>query len=120
MYPSQTDYAGQQQLNTCGANTPNPSMTLHKFHGQNSPKCTDGSPASYYLLKRPESREWVIYLPGGAFCADKESCLKRLSSDIDLTSSSSLSHCKQGMGILSTNEVNNYHFHKANMVYIPY
>ena len=24
------------------------------------------------------------------------------------------------MGILSTNEVNNYHFHKANMVYIPY
>ena len=50
MYPSQTDYAGQQQLNTCGANTPNPSMTLHKFHGQNSPKCTDGSPARYLLV----------------------------------------------------------------------
>lgn len=114
MYPVQ-DFVPEDQ---CTKNPRNRlAMTLHKFHGQNAPKCMDGTSASFYLLKRDESKDWVIYLPGGSFCADAKSCEKRHTH---LTSSKFLNHCKDGMGILSTNERNNPHLHKSNMVYIPY
>jgi len=95
-------------------------MTLHKFHGQNTPKCMDGTAASFYFLQREESRDWVIYLPGGSFCTDKESCSHRLLSQPELTSSRYFGQCKEGMGILSTSEMDNPFLHKSNMVFIPY
>ena len=80
----------------CTSNPNGPAMTLHKFHGQNAPKCMDGSFASFYLLKQDDSQDWVIYLPGGSFCADSSSCAKRMVYEPTLTSSKHLTRCMSG------------------------
>jgi len=40
--------------------------------------CNDGSPAAYYYRKGAEgSPRWLIFLQGGGWCFDRESCLGR-------------------------------------------
>jgi len=97
-----------------------PVMALHKFKGKGAPKCLDGSQSTFYLLRRKESRDWVIYLPGGMFCATSRTCHHFMYLMNELTTSRYLGNCRRGMGIQSTNEKNNPYFYKSNMVYIPY
>lgn len=39
--------------------------------------CNDGSEAAYYLEANTSSREWLVYLAGGGWCHDHESCAAR-------------------------------------------
>ena len=72
--------------------------------------CNDGSRAKYFL-HRTESKNWVVYLQPGAFCHDKDSCLKRMNSRFDrrFTTSTLLSDLPiPGEGVLRTDSANRF------------
>ena len=75
-----------------------PVMALHKFKGKGAPKCLDGSQSTFYLLRRKESRDWVIYLPGGMFCATSRTCHHFMYLMNELTTSRYLGNCRRGEG----------------------
>nr|CAB3264415.1 palmitoleoyl-protein carboxylesterase NOTUM precursor [Phallusia mammillata] len=95
-------------------------MTLYKFSKRRRAKCNDHSPAGYYLRRRPESKQWVIYLPGGWYCADATSCENRGFQDPQLVSSYTWDQCKERSGIMSDSKDYNPYLFDANMVYVPY
>jgi hypothetical protein len=86
--------------------------------------CMDGSVASYYF--RPSSsiknsKKWLIFLEGGHFCYNTETCLQRSLNSFNLTSSlSNNRNLKYGKGILSDIELQNKYFHDFNTVSLPY
>lgn len=90
--------------------------------GSDAPTCNDGSPAGYYYRENPESTEWVIYLEGGWFCSDPQTCSNRKAQNSFSTvmSSNSWKPKKLGDGILSVDQTENSEFYQANHVYIPY
>ena len=49
--------------------------------------CNDGSLPLYYSSLSSTSKDWLIFLPGGAGCSNPESCINRLQVDPGLTSS---------------------------------
>ena len=71
-------------------------MSLHKFKGKGAPKCLDGSQSTFYLLRRRESKDWVIHLPGGLFCASSRSCNYNLFQKNELVTSKYLDNCRPG------------------------
>lgn len=39
--------------------------------------CNDGTTAGFYLRKSRTSRNWIVFLEGGGYCSDTESCKNR-------------------------------------------
>ncbi|XP_065057295.1 palmitoleoyl-protein carboxylesterase NOTUM-like [Rhopilema esculentum] len=86
--------------------------------------CNDGSVAGYYLRRRSGSTNWLIYLEGGGYCVNKETCAERLimskSKKFSLVSIRGSSKKKFVTGILSTQLKTNPLWWNSNHVYIPY
>jgi hypothetical protein len=84
-------------------------------------RCNDGTPFAY-LLRRTESKTWVVVFEGGFFCDDeKVSCAGRkerltTSLPVDAGSKSAM----QDEGLLSRKPEVNPTFHDANLVGAQY
>nr|F8U830.1 RecName: Full=Palmitoleoyl-protein carboxylesterase NOTUM; Short=Smed-notum; Flags: Precursor [Schmidtea mediterranea]AEF01556.1 notum [Schmidtea mediterranea] len=95
---------------------------LKKFPNSTNVRCNDGSIPGYYT--RPSttncSKKWLIFLEGGWYCFNNNTCESRRRTHYDLFSSEFWSSERQLGGILSNNERINPNFHDYNSVYIPY
>ncbi|KAH7938447.1 hypothetical protein HPB49_023716 [Dermacentor silvarum] len=58
--------------------------------------CNDGSPAGYYIRKRPGNRRWILFLEGGWHCYDDKSCAGRWMRTRQLMSSLQWPDSRQG------------------------
>uniref|UniRef100_T1E107 Notum n=1 Tax=Dendrocoelum lacteum TaxID=27895 RepID=T1E107_9PLAT len=95
---------------------------LKKFPNSTNVRCNDGSIPGYYtrLSQSKCSRKWLIFLEGGWYCFDDNTCQSRKRTHYDLFSSEFWSSERQLGGILSNNERINPGFYDFNAVYIPY
>ncbi|XP_050026869.1 palmitoleoyl-protein carboxylesterase NOTUM [Dermacentor andersoni] len=82
--------------------------------------CNDGSPAGYYIRKRPGNRRWILFLEGGWHCYDDKSCAGRWMRTRQLMSSLQWPDSRQVGGILSANREENQYWWNANHVLVPY
>ncbi|XP_041941708.1 palmitoleoyl-protein carboxylesterase notum1a [Alosa pseudoharengus] len=108
-----------QSLYPCSAQKLDYDMKLH-FLENTSVTCNDGSPAGYYIKESKGSRRWLIFLEGGWYCFNRESCNSRYETMRRLMSSTKWPNTKTGTGILSPLPEENPHWWNANMVFIPY
>ncbi|XP_042016644.1 pectin acetylesterase 8-like [Salvia splendens] len=79
----------------------------------------DGTPGAYFFSPGFENGidNWIIYLPGGAWCNSKEECLKR-SKYYPNTGTSKNALPKDFFTIMSHNKSSNPDFYNWNMVLI--
>lgn len=78
-------------------------MQVHKLNptaSNNNITCNDGSPVGYYMRLNNHSKSWVIYLQGGGFCGNEESCQQRWQRSPHLMSSNFWPKTKSGKLIL--------------------
>uniref|UniRef100_A0AAY4ASD9 Palmitoleoyl-protein carboxylesterase NOTUM n=2 Tax=Denticeps clupeoides TaxID=299321 RepID=A0AAY4ASD9_9TELE len=108
-----------QSLYPCSAQRLDHDMRLRLLENA-SATCNDGSAAGYYMKESKGSRRWLIFLEGGWYCFNKESCDSRYETMRRLMSSSQWPATKTGTGILSPLPEENPHWWNANMVFIPY
>lgn len=82
--------------------------------------CLDGSTPGYYVRQGSGkgSKNWVIYLQGGAWCESEQACLGR--SRMHLGSSLFFKPFGNPGGILSNSAKENPEFHNWNVAYLPY
>ncbi|XP_077977054.1 palmitoleoyl-protein carboxylesterase notum1-like [Glandiceps talaboti] len=107
-------------LHGCGFEAELPTMKL-KYLQNTSITCNDGSSAGYYLRKSFGSKRWLIFLEGGWYCFDDDSCRSRWQSSMQtLMSSKGWPYTKTGSGLLSADPEENPHWWNANTVFIPY
>uniref|UniRef100_T1JJQ7 Pectin acetylesterase n=1 Tax=Strigamia maritima TaxID=126957 RepID=T1JJQ7_STRMM len=90
------------------------------FLNNRSISCNDGSPAGYYIRKSNGNRRWVIYLEGGWYCFDLQSCHNRWIRLRSLMTSRLWPEIRHGGGILSSDPKENPYLWNANHVLIPY
>jgi hypothetical protein len=93
-------------------------MSLQTLHAANA-VCNDGTPGIYYLRKTG-NQVWVIYLEGGGYCYDPNTCAARWATARMMMSSSGYPKTMTGTGILSENPNVNPNFWSANSVFVPY
>ncbi|THD28213.1 Protein notum [Fasciola hepatica] len=100
---------------------------LHHFHklhllNDSTALCNDGSPSGYYYRpsKNPDARNWLIFLEGGWYCFDEDTCRLRESSTFTLFSSATWPANRVFDGILSAYENINPIYHDYHNVFIPY
>ena len=92
-------------------------LRLHELDKSTKAVCNDGSMGSYYLRKsESNSRKWLVFLEGGYFCHDTNSCQQRTLNSFTLTSSVNNKAFRHGTGILSSSSTENNHFHDVNAV----
>ncbi|XP_063954827.1 palmitoleoyl-protein carboxylesterase NOTUM-like isoform X1 [Lytechinus pictus] len=106
-------------LSTCGFDGQLQKLRLHHVTNR-SVTCNDGSPAGYYLRKSYESKKWLIFLEGGFYCFDTESCRNRYNQSINQMSSRAWPQTKTGSGVMSADPEENPIWWKSNVVFIPY
>ena len=84
--------------------------------------CNDGSDAAYYYDAGFGTGEdkWIVYLEGGSLCFNANSCLVRVVTSPDLTSSSNYPDNISTNGIFVADETINPDFHNWHMVYAKY
>ncbi|XP_057786693.1 pectin acetylesterase 8-like isoform X2 [Salvia miltiorrhiza] len=85
--------------------------------------CLDGSPGAYYFAQGFEDGvdNWIVYLPGGAWCNSKDDCLRRSKTGgADGLGSSKNAAPKTLLPIESPNKSINPDFYNWNKVYIRY
>lgn len=93
--------------------------------------CNDGSPAMFYMQENISSSEWVVYLAGGGWCYDLESCQGRFDGSLfprqPCDSSNESVPCwmssKDYPEICGKTGIFDAHrspFRAANLVYVPY
>lgn len=82
--------------------------------------CLDGSTPGYFLRQGSGkgSKNWIIYLQGGAWCESEETCLAR--SRMHLGSSLFFKPLGNPGGILSNINKENPEFYDWNVAYLPY
>ena len=82
--------------------------------------CLDGSPAGYYFRPGTGSgaSKWIIYLRGGNWCFDLQSCFDR--SMQTRGSTKYWPKTEQFDGILSDDKVLNPDFHNWNFIHVIY
>ncbi|XP_047963818.1 pectin acetylesterase 8-like [Salvia hispanica] len=82
--------------------------------------CLDGSPGAYYFAKGfgDGVHNWMIYLPGGAWCNSTDECLRRSKNDY-VGSNKNVAPMALGT-IQSQNKSLNPDFYNWNKVYIRY
>jgi hypothetical protein len=96
------------------------SMTLHYVTAYDDmATCNDGTSAGFYYAAGSDPSLWLVYLQGGLWCYDQESCLERASKGPQQISSKSWGTTTTQDGIFDTDASNNP-FAAANKVYIPY
>ncbi len=110
-------------------------------------KCADGTGATLYLRRNPDSGLWIVVLPGGESCNDRATCgvylnphaLPRGCGSYDptpgtpdctepqpairakaLVSSACDAATRRGAGLLSPDRKINPHFYDANAVWLRY
>ncbi|XP_030627169.1 inactive palmitoleoyl-protein carboxylesterase notum1b [Chanos chanos] len=108
-----------QSLYPCSAQKLDHDMKLH-FLENTSVTCNDGTPAGYYLKESRGSRRWLVFLEGGWYCFNKQTCDSRYKTMRRLMSSAKWPRTRTGTGILSPQPEENPHWWNANMVFIPY
>ncbi|KAJ8366605.1 hypothetical protein AAFF_G00348600, partial [Aldrovandia affinis] len=108
-----------QSLYPCSAQKLARDMKLH-FLENASVTCNDGTPSGYYMKESKGSRRWLVFLEGGWYCFNKDTCDSRYDTMRRLMSSSKWPETKTGTGILSPQPEENPHWWNANMVFIPY
>uniref|UniRef100_A0A8C7K0I1 Notum, palmitoleoyl-protein carboxylesterase n=1 Tax=Oncorhynchus kisutch TaxID=8019 RepID=A0A8C7K0I1_ONCKI len=62
-----------QSLYPCSAQKLDQDMRLH-FLDNSSATCNDGSPAGYYIKESKGSKRWLIFLEGGWYCFNRQTC----------------------------------------------
>ncbi|XP_073990486.1 palmitoleoyl-protein carboxylesterase notum isoform X2 [Rhodnius prolixus] len=93
---------------------------LRKHYLMGNATCNDGSPAGYYLRRSIGSQRWIVFLEGGWYCYDDQSCNSRWNRMQHLMSSKLWPEHRNVGGILSTNPEENPHWWNANHVFLPY
>lgn len=74
-----------------------PYMQLQKLDPtSNNITCNDGSQVGYYKRLNKHSKSWIIYLQGGGFCGNEESCQQRWQRSSHLMSSNYWPKTKTG------------------------
>ncbi|KAG6404275.1 hypothetical protein SASPL_136521 [Salvia splendens] len=83
--------------------------------------CLDGTPGAYYFSKGfgDGINSWMIFLPGGAWCATKEGCLNRSSTGSGFNKNHPRLRISLGT-FQSTNKTINPDFYYWNFVAIQY
>jgi len=85
--------------------------------------CNDGTPAGYYFSPgtagTAPGSTWLLYLQGGLWCYDEQSCLARAAADDAQISSASWGATMGANGIFATDATDNP-FAGVNKVFIPY
>ncbi|XP_055338255.1 carboxylesterase notum2-like [Paramacrobiotus metropolitanus] len=90
------------------------------FLKNTSVTCNDGSRSGYYIRKYPGSKTWLIFLEGGWYCFDSNSCDSRWMHSRSLMSSKTWQEHHIASGILSPDAEENPLFWNTNIVYVPY
>ncbi|XP_015239819.1 PREDICTED: palmitoleoyl-protein carboxylesterase notum1a-like [Cyprinodon variegatus] len=108
-----------QSLYPCSAQKLEQNMKLHLLNNA-SVTCNDGSPAGFYIKESKGSRRWLLFLEGGWYCFNKQTCNSRYETMRSLMSSTQWPQSRRGTGILSPEPEENPHWWNANMVFIPY
>ncbi|XP_040892322.1 inactive palmitoleoyl-protein carboxylesterase notum1b isoform X1 [Toxotes jaculatrix] len=108
-----------QSLYPCSAQKLDQDMKLH-FLKNVSVTCNDGSPAGYYIKESKGSKRWLLFLEGGWYCFNRQTCDSRYETMRRLMSSTKWPQTRRGTGILSPQPEENPHWWNANMVFIPY
>ncbi|KAM3864935.1 inactive palmitoleoyl-protein carboxylesterase notum1b [Diretmus argenteus] len=108
-----------QSLYPCSAQKLDQDMKLH-FLKNVSVTCNDGSPAGYYIKESKGSKRWLVFLEGGWYCFNRQTCDGRYETMRRLMSSTKWPRTRTGTGILSPQPEENPHWWNANMVFIPY
>ncbi|KAL1557688.1 [Wnt protein] O-palmitoleoyl-L-serine hydrolase [Salvia divinorum] len=82
--------------------------------------CLDGSPAGYYYSagSGDGARNWLIYLRGGGWCQNIDSCQSKLNQSFG--SNRFLPPFRNLTGILSSNNQINPDFYNWNRIYVGY
>jgi len=95
--------------------------------------CNDGTEASYYIKDNGNPDLWIVYLAGGGWCYDRDSCVQRFNGTEyphhDCSNSSEASPCFMSSkdfpdtcgktGVFDTNS-SRTPLHNANKIYVPY
>ncbi|XP_068607212.1 inactive palmitoleoyl-protein carboxylesterase notum1b [Brachionichthys hirsutus] len=108
-----------QSLYPCAAQQLPQDMAL-RFLENASVTCNDGSPAGYYIKESKGSKRWLLFLEGGWYCFNKQTCDTRYETTRRLMSSTKWPPSRTGTGILSPQPEENRHWWNANMVFVPY
>ncbi|KAK2815791.1 hypothetical protein Q5P01_026258 [Channa striata] len=108
-----------QSLYPCSAQKLDHDMKLHLLKNE-SVTCNDGSSAGYYIKESKGSKRWLLFLEGGWYCFNRQTCDSRYETMRGLMSSTKWPQTRRGTGILSPQPEENPHWWNANMVFIPY
>ncbi|XP_075895273.1 inactive palmitoleoyl-protein carboxylesterase notum1b [Nelusetta ayraudi] len=108
-----------QSLYKCSSQKLDQDMKLHLLRNV-SVTCNDGSPAGYYLRESKGSKRWLLYLEGGWYCFNKQTCDRRYETMRSLMSSADWPQTRTESGILSPQPEQNPYWWNANTVFIPY
>lgn len=83
--------------------------------------CLDGSPPGIYLRngKGSDRSKWIVFLQGGAWCHDAETCYERSSTALG-SSKCYTRHFTDVQGLLSSQTRNNPDFYKWTVVFVAY
>uniref|UniRef100_A0AAQ4PR91 Notum, palmitoleoyl-protein carboxylesterase n=1 Tax=Gasterosteus aculeatus aculeatus TaxID=481459 RepID=A0AAQ4PR91_GASAC len=106
-----------QSLYPCSAQKLDQDMKLH-FLKNATVTCNDGSSAGYYIKESKGSKRWLLFLEGGWYCFNRQSCDSRYETVRRLMSSTKWPQTRTG--ILSPQPEENPHWWNANVVFIPY
>lgn len=79
-YPEQDDYKSLKKV----------------FLSNRSITCNDGSQAGFYLRKSQGSSRWIIFLEGGWYCNDHDSCRNRWLKSRHLMTSTEWTDTRDG------------------------
>eukprot|EP01116_Phalansterium_solitarium_P020479 TRINITY_DN6060_c0_g1_i1.p1 TRINITY_DN6060_c0_g1~~TRINITY_DN6060_c0_g1_i1.p1 ORF type:complete len:396 (-),score=118.20 TRINITY_DN6060_c0_g1_i1:162-1349(-) len=84
-------------------------------------RCLDGSPAGYYQNLNPQSRRFVIYLEGGGYCMNQETCVARSTTPYGSSKSwPQTMPPTADRDIISSDKDLNPDFYADNQIYVPY
>ena len=99
-------------------------FSLHFVNNSKYPYaiCNDGSPSGFYLSSStspsPSSNYYLIFLEGGGWCYDEPTCIARMSTSNNLTSSLNWAQNRSVGGFFDSTSIE---FMKtATHVYVPY
>lgn len=82
--------------------------------------CNDGSPAGFYFRRGVNTQHWVMYLEGGGYCWDENSCRARWHRRPVLMSSSRWPRVRRAPALLSVDPATNPLWHASNHILLPY
>ncbi|XP_035515460.1 palmitoleoyl-protein carboxylesterase notum1a-like [Morone saxatilis] len=84
-----------QSLYPCSAQKLDQDMKLH-FLKNVSVTCNDGSPAGYYIKESKGSKRWLLFLEGGWYCFNRQTCDSRYRTMRRLMSSTKWPQTRTG------------------------